>query len=178
MRAFTHTRAEASRIEGRAREARLPNRPRAAAPHGRSFRALQKKVRLHGPDGLPPTGLKFNLIKAPPSQPKPVRGSSGAKAWSSGRALAVVLWRKGDKNSSTRTGRAKPVTRARRRLRRVGLTSKMSCRPRRGNGRSSSWVAAVASVSAGADQPERARRGGKEAAEVACADRDEGASED
>ncbi len=39
-------------------------------------------------------------------------------------------------------------------------------------------VAAVASVSAGAHQPEGARRGGKEAAEVACADRDEGASED
>jgi hypothetical protein len=36
----------------------------------------------------------------------------------------------------------------------------------------------VASVSAGADQPEGARRGGKEAAEVACAERDEGASED
>jgi hypothetical protein len=56
----------------------------------------------------------------------------------------------------------------------VGLTSKMSSR---GNGRSSSWVATVASVSAGAHQPEGARRGGKEAAEVACADRDEGASE-
>jgi hypothetical protein len=42
----------------------------------------------------------------------------------------------------------------------------------------SSWVAAVASVPAGAHQPEGARRGGKEAAEVACADRDEGASED
>ena len=38
-------------------------------------------------------------------------------------------------------------------------------------------VAAVASVSAGAHQPEGARRGGKEAAEVACADRDEDASE-
>ena len=38
-------------------------------------------------------------------------------------------------------------------------------------------VAAVASVSAGAHQPEGARRGGKEAAEVACADRDEGVSE-
>lgn len=38
-------------------------------------------------------------------------------------------------------------------------------------------VAAVASVSAGAHQPEGARRGGKEAAEVGCADRDEGASE-
>ena len=38
-------------------------------------------------------------------------------------------------------------------------------------------VAEVASVSAGAHQPEGARRGGKEAAEVACADRDEGASE-
>jgi hypothetical protein len=60
----------------------------------------------------------------------------------------------------------------------VGLTSKMSSRPRRGNGRSSSWVAAVASVSAGAINREGARRGGKEAAEVACADRDEGASED
>jgi hypothetical protein len=60
----------------------------------------------------------------------------------------------------------------------VGLTSKIGSRPRRGNGRSSRWVAAVASVSAGADQPEGARGGGKEAAEVACADRDEGASED
>src|SRR6266545_3436361 len=39
-------------------------------------------------------------------------------------------------------------------------------------------VAAVASVSAGADQPEGARRGGKEAAEVACADRNEGAGKD
>jgi hypothetical protein len=67
---------------------------------------------------------------------------------------------------------------ARRRLRRVGLTSKMSFRPRRGNGRPSSWVAAVASLSAGAHRPEGARRGGKEAAEVACADRDEGISED
>ena len=38
-------------------------------------------------------------------------------------------------------------------------------------------VAAVASVSAGACQPEGARHGGKEAAEVACADRGEGASE-
>jgi hypothetical protein len=38
-------------------------------------------------------------------------------------------------------------------------------------------LAAVASVSAGAHQPEGARRGGKEATEVACADRDEGASE-
>jgi hypothetical protein len=38
-------------------------------------------------------------------------------------------------------------------------------------------VAAVASVSAGAPQPEGARRGGKEAAEVACADRDEDTSE-
>ena len=38
-------------------------------------------------------------------------------------------------------------------------------------------VAAVASVSAGACQPEGARHGGEEAAEVACADRGEGASE-
>ena len=38
-------------------------------------------------------------------------------------------------------------------------------------------VAAVASVSAGAHQPEGARRGGKEAAEVARADRDEDTSE-
>ena len=36
----------------------------------------------------------------------------------------------------------------------------------------------LANVTAGAHQPEGARRGGKEAAEVACADRDEGASED
>ena len=77
------------------------------------------------------------------------------------------------------TGRANRIhARARRRLRRVGLTSKMSSRTRRGNGRSPSWVAAVASVSAGAHQPEGARRGGKEAAEVACEDRDKGASED
>jgi hypothetical protein len=41
-----------------------------------------------------------------------------------------------------------------------------------------SSLAAVARVSAVADQPEGARRGGKEAAEVACANRDEGASED
>src|SRR5437667_6227624 len=54
----------------------------------------------------------------------------------------------------------------------------MSSRPRRGNGRCSSWVAVVGSVSAGADRPEGARRGGKEAAEVACADRVEGVSED
>jgi hypothetical protein len=39
----------------------------------------------------------------------------------------------------------------------VGLTSKMSSRPPRGNGRSSSWVAAVASVSAGAHQPGRSQ---------------------
>ena len=38
-------------------------------------------------------------------------------------------------------------------------------------------VAAAASVSAGAHQPEGARGGRKEAAEVACTDRDEGASE-
>jgi hypothetical protein len=55
---------------------------------------------------------------------------------------------------------------------------KMGSRRRRGNGRSSSWVAAVASVSAGVDQPGGARRGGKEAAEAACADRDEEASKD
>src|SRR6266508_6006773 len=79
-----------------------------------------------------------------------------------------------DKDRQSKTGYAHE----RRRLRREGPTSKMSSRPRRGNGRSSSWVAAVANVSAGADQPEGARRGGKEAAEVACADRDEGASED
>jgi hypothetical protein len=42
-------------------------------------------------------------------------------------------------------------------LRRVGLTSKMNSRPRRGNERSSSWVAAVASVSAGAHQPGRSQ---------------------
>src|SRR6266550_1953641 len=54
----------------------------------------------------------------------------------------------------------------------------MSSRSRRGNGRSSSWVAAVASVSREHINREGARRGGKEAAEGACADRDEGASED
>src|SRR5207249_8579005 len=60
---------------------------------------------------------------------------------------------------------------ANRRLRRVGLTPTRISRPAgRGNGRCSSWVAAVASVSAGAEQPKGARRGGKEAAEVACGD--------
>ena len=38
-------------------------------------------------------------------------------------------------------------------------------------------VAAIASVSAGAHQPKGPRRGGKEAAEVAYADRDKGARE-
>jgi hypothetical protein len=48
-----------------------------------------------------------------------------------------------DKDRQSKIGYA----RARRRLRRVGLTSKMSSRPRRGTGRSSRWVATVASVS-------------------------------
>jgi hypothetical protein len=77
-----------------------------------------------------------------------------------------------------RPRRAERTAYARRRLRRVGLTSKMGSRLRRGNGRSSTWVAAVASVSAGADQPGGAGRGGKEAPEVACADRDEEGSKD
>jgi hypothetical protein len=104
----------------------------------------------------------------------------------------VAFWRKCDKSSSTRTGRAKPVTRALgTRLRRVGLTSMMSSHGagteglpttkhgiidqvipnRNGTG------GPVANVSAGAHQPEGARRGGEEEAEVACADRVQGASE-
>jgi hypothetical protein len=89
------------------------------------------------------------------------------------RLLAEVRQEFFEKDPQSNIGYA----RARRRLRPVGLTSKMSSRPRRGTGRSSRWVATVASVSGG-DQPEGARRGGKEAAEVACADRKEGASED
>src|SRR6266702_7853839 len=89
------------------------------------------------------------------------------------RVLAEVRQESFDKDRQSKTGYARE-----KKAETSGLTSKMSSRPGRGNRGSSSWVAAVASVSAGADQPEGARRGGKEAAEVACADRDEGASED
>src|SRR5207245_2955934 len=89
----------------------------------------------------------------------------------------VAFWRKREKSSSTRTGRARPVTRAGEQDETSGPDVDdelpLTAREREVSGR----VAAVARVSAGAHQPEGARRGGKEAAEVACADRDEGASE-
>jgi hypothetical protein len=101
------------------------------------------------------------------------RSRSGGNAPKHCRPLAEVRQEFFDRDRQSETGYA----RARTRLRRVGLTSQMSSRPWRRNRRPSSWVAAVASVSAGAHQSEGARRGGKEATEVACPDRDEGASE-
>lgn len=62
------------RLGGRAREAVVPNRTRAAAPHGRSARALQKEGSPPWAERASPNGGNVNLTKAPPSPPKLAQG--------------------------------------------------------------------------------------------------------
>jgi len=61
-------------LAGRAREAVVPNRARAAAPHGRSARALQKEGSSPWAERASPNGGNVNLTKAPPSPPKLAQG--------------------------------------------------------------------------------------------------------